>query len=109
MDLGAPGYRTLLARYVSHDVRPQYDALFADDVFAATDTFTHVVAAPCGRSFNAERDATFGAWKAAAIPIVFNGFGLAPDDGRVSDQSRTWQQSFGRWPASSNSSASATR
>ena len=85
MNLGAPGYRARLASYVSRDVRPQYDALFADDVFAATDTFEHVVAAPCGRSFAAEREATFGAWKAAGMPIVFNGLGLAPDDGRVSD------------------------
>ena len=74
----------LLARYVLR-LRPQYDALFADDVFAATDTFADVVAAPCDRSFTAERDATFGAWKAAGIPIVFNGLGLAPDDGRVSE------------------------
>jgi hypothetical protein len=85
MDQGSPGFRTLLARFVAREVRPHYDALFADDVFAATDTFTRVIAAPCGRSFDAERDATFGAWKAAGIPIVFNGLGLAPDDGRVSD------------------------
>lgn len=85
MDLGSPGYRTLLARYVAREVRPQYDALFADDVFAATDTFAEVIAAPCAHSFTAERDATFGAWKTAGIPIVFNGLGLAPDDGRVSE------------------------
>jgi hypothetical protein len=85
MDQGSAGYRARLARYVADDVRPQYDALFADDVFAATDTFTHVVAAPCRRSFSEERSATFGAWKAAGLPIVFNGLGLAPDDGRVSE------------------------
>ena len=85
MDQAAPGFRTRLERYVASDVRPQYDALFADDVFAATDTFVHVLAAPCRRSFSEERTATFGAWQAAGMPIVFNGLGLAPDDGRVSD------------------------
>ncbi len=85
MDLGAPALRARIARYVATDVRPAYDALFADDVFAATDTFARVVAAPCHRSFDEERAATFGAWAAAGVPIVFNGLGLAPDDGRASD------------------------
>jgi hypothetical protein len=85
MNQGAPSFRARLAHYVDEHVRSQYDALFADDVFAATDTYAHVIAAPCHRAFDEERAATFGAWKAAGIPILFNGLGLAPDDGRVSD------------------------
>jgi hypothetical protein len=85
MNQAAPAYRERLAHYVDEHVRAEYDALFADDVFAATDTFTHVVAAPCRHTFDDERAATFGAWQAAHIPIVFNGLGLAPDDGHVSE------------------------
>jgi len=85
MNEAAPAFRARLARYVDEHVRPQYDALFADDVFAATDTFVHVVAPPCRHTFDEERAATFGAWQAARMPILFNGLGLAPDDGRVSD------------------------
>lgn len=83
MDLGAHAYRDLFHAYTT-GLRAHYDVLFADDVFASTDSFVHVVDPPCARTFTAERDATFGAWRVAGMPILFNGLGLAPDDGTVS-------------------------
>lgn len=85
MDEAAPPFRARLAAYVTRSVRPHYDVLFVDDVFAATDTLAKVVARPCETAFARERSAAFGAWQAADMPIVFNGLGLAPDDGRPSD------------------------
>ena len=85
MDQGSSHFRELLKRHVDRNVRPHYDALFADDVFAATDSFSlKVMNKPCKHDFVTEREATFGAWAASGIPIIFNGLGLAPDDGRPS-------------------------
>jgi hypothetical protein len=83
MDLSDDGYRTRVRRYVDQNVRGHYDALFIDDVFAATDTFSTVTNRPCGRSFAAEREGTAALWQRLGMPVIFNGLGAAPDDGRT--------------------------
>ena len=87
MNLGSPGFQALLKAYLARDVRPHYDILFADDTFAATDWWQAPTNPPCHRDFATERDATFSAWAAAGMPILYNGLGNAPDDGQVNAHS----------------------
>ncbi|HYZ16455.1 MAG TPA: hypothetical protein VE591_08645, partial [Candidatus Acidoferrum sp.] len=82
MNVGAPQYASRVRRYVD-TLRPHYDALFVDDLFAATDTWSTITNKPCSRSFTAERDGTFALWQQLAMPVIFNGLGAAPDDGRT--------------------------
>lgn len=81
MDVGAPNYGRRVRSYVDK-LRPHYDALFVDDLFASTDTWATMVNKPCSRSFTAEREGTFALWEQLAMPVIFNGLGNAPDDGR---------------------------
>jgi hypothetical protein len=83
MDQGSPAYRSRVRAYVDEEMRGKYDALFVDDVFAAHFTFGSVTNAPCSRSFEREREATFGLWSHLGMPVIFNGLGDAPDDGRT--------------------------
>lgn len=82
MDVGAPQYVARVRKYVD-TFRPHYDALFVDDLFAATDTWATVTNKPCERSFTAEREGTYALWRQLGMPVIFNGLGSAPDDGRT--------------------------
>ncbi|HTJ24923.1 MAG TPA: hypothetical protein VMA36_02060 [Candidatus Limnocylindria bacterium] len=83
MNQSDEGYRTRVRRYVDEKMRGHYDALFVDDIFAATDTFATITNRPCGRTFQAERAGTAALFERLAMPIIFNGLSAAPDDGRT--------------------------
>lgn len=82
MDVGAPKYQARARSYVD-GLRGHYDALFVDDLFAATDTWNKVTNRPCEHSFNVERAGTYALLEQLAMPVIFNGLGSAPDDGRT--------------------------
>ncbi|GAC1578063.1 MAG: hypothetical protein NVS3B7_11590 [Candidatus Elarobacter sp.] len=84
MDQGSPAYRERVRSYVESEFRGRYDALFIDDLFAAHHTWASVANPPCSRSYERERDATYGLWSNLRMPVIFNGLGDAPDDGRTS-------------------------
>ncbi len=81
MDQGSPAYRERVSAYVDSEFRGRYDALFVDDVLAARHTWATVVNAPCARSYEQERDATYGLWSKLGMPVIFNGLGDTQDDG----------------------------
>jgi hypothetical protein len=83
MNVSDGAYRARVGRYVDEQARPHYDALFVDDIFAATDTFATITNRPCNRSFAAERAATGELFAGLGMPVIFNGLGAAPDDGRT--------------------------
>lgn len=88
MDLGSPSYRRRVLAYVDDNVRGKYDALFVDDIFAGHFTYATVTRPPCGQTYEREREATFGLWSQIGIPLIFNGLGFAPDDGRTDDHAQ---------------------
>jgi hypothetical protein len=85
MDVGAPAYRARVRAHVDAEIRGHYDALFVDDVFAANHTYATVTHAACGRTYERERDATYSLWTQLGMPVIFNGLGDAPDDGRTEE------------------------
>jgi hypothetical protein len=88
MNQSDEAYRTRVRRYVDENVRAHYDAIFIDDIFAATDTFATITNRPCDRTFQAEREATSALFERLAMPIIFNGLSAAPDDGRTDPHSQ---------------------
>jgi hypothetical protein len=83
MDQGSPAYRERVRTYVDSQIRGRFDALFVDDVFAAHHTWASVGNPPCARTYDREREATYGLWSSLRMPVIFNGLGDAPDDGRT--------------------------